>query len=442
MKNIVHKKWTWILGLTGFIFLGAQLLRPKMDNPPVEVEITVPDSIKSILQKACYDCHSNETKLAWFDKITPVNWVVASDIRKGRKAFNFSEWNNFSKDRQKGILFESLNHIHFGIMPLRQYIFLHPGAKIDEKEINVLESYLSTLMMIPVPDTMKISAWNVQYSKWIKGVNISKNVKPSPNGISFMADYKDWTAISSTERLDDGRMRLIMGNDIAVNAIKANHINPWPDGTAFAKIAWTMVADSSENIYTGEFKQVAFMIKDKTKYSSTEGWGFAQWENGIELVPHGENVTYTTGCVNCHKPMKDNDFVFTMPLDPAKEHALEDKVICSFINKKEGTMSILLGNKIAVGFARSNTGSNYPPGAALTLVTWNRKKDEHWFGAYIPDVMQSMEKLRFDGMGKSVYSPAYEVYRGNSLKKIDSYDLKDVKERTNYILSLRASVMP
>ena len=442
MKNILRKKLTWILAMIGFIFLGVQLIRPKMDNPPVASEITVPGSIKAVLQNACYDCHSNETKLAWFDKITPANWLVASDIREGRKVFNFSEWNNLTKDRQKGILFESLNHIQFGIMPLRQYTFLHPKAKIDKKEINLLESYLNTLMIVPVPDTTKTKAWNLQYSKWIQGVNTSQDVKPSPNGISFMADYKDWTAISSTERLDDGRMRLIMGNGIAVNAIKTNHINPWPDGTAFAKIAWTMVADSSGNIHTGEFKQVAFMIKDKAKYSSTEGWGFAQWENGIELVPHGQNVMYTTGCVNCHKPMKDNDFVFTMPLDLAKEHVLEDKMICSFINKKEGTMSILYGNKIAVGFARSHTGNNYPPGAILTLVTWNRKKDDHWFGAYIPDVIQSMEKLLFDDAGKPAYSPTYEMYAGNPLIKIDGYNLNNVKERLNYILSMRASVMP
>ena len=33
-------------------------------------------------------------------------------------------------------------------------------------------------------------------------------------------------------------MRVILGNDTAIKAIAENHINPWPNGTNFAKIAW------------------------------------------------------------------------------------------------------------------------------------------------------------------------------------------------------------
>ena len=113
-------------------------------------------------------------------------------------------------------------------------------------------------------------------------------------------------------------------------AIKTNHINLWPNGSDSAKIARMQVVDSSGNIHAGEFKQVAFMIKDKDKYSSTLGWEFAQWVNGTQLEPYGKNVLFTTKCVNCHKPIKNNDFVFTMPLNLKTEHALEDKVICSF----------------------------------------------------------------------------------------------------------------
>ena len=422
--------------------LGIQFIRPKIETPPVSADVAVPDSVKEILANACYDCHSNETRLSWFDKITPANWLVAKDIREGRKVLNFSEWDKLAKDRQKGILFESLNHMHYKTMPLRDYIFMHPGAKIDSVEINSLQSYLKALLLISAPDTLKSKAWDDQYAKWIHKETTPQNSKPSPNGIGFMPDYKNWVAVSSTDRSDDGRLRIITANGIAINAIKNKNTNPWPDGSAFAKIAWTQVFDSSGIIHAGEFKQVAFMIKDKKKYSSTGGWGFAQWEDGTLLMPHGKDVLFAQGCINCHKPMKENDFVFTMPVKLETTPALEDKVICSLVNGEEHTMSTLYGNDIAARFARAHSGNNYPAGATLTLVTWFQKEDSHWFGAKIPGVIKSIEKLLFIEPGNERVQPAYEEYAGASLKKIETNNLKDVNGRVNFILSQRASVLP
>jgi len=227
LKNLLHKKWLRVLILViTVLFLSIQFIRPRMDNPVVTAEIMAPGSVKMILINACYDCHSNETKLSWFDKITPANWVVADDIREGRKVLNFSEWDSLTKDQQRGELFESLNHMQFKVMPLQRYTFLHPAAKIGVAEINSMKSYLSTLMIMQRPDTAKTRAWNEQYYGWIQGTMAPRDVKPAPNGIAFMPGYKDWVAISSTERSDDGRLRIIMGNNIAVNAIKTNHINP------------------------------------------------------------------------------------------------------------------------------------------------------------------------------------------------------------------------
>ena len=76
----------------------------------------------------------------------------------------------------------------------------------------------------------------------------------------------------------------------------------------------TKYRSSSGNIQSGEFKQIAFMLKDAVKYRKTEGWGFSQWDNGLELTTHGKTIMFTTDCVNCHKPMKNYDYVFTLPV--------------------------------------------------------------------------------------------------------------------------------
>jgi hypothetical protein len=138
-------------------------------------------------------------------------------------------------------------------------------------------------------------------------------VPPAPNGIAFLPDYKNWKAISSTERFDNRTVRQILGNDIAVRAIAENHINPWPDGAAFAKVAWFEQADEKGLVRPGAFFQVEFMIRDAKKYAGTLGWGWARWR-GAELAPYGKDASFTNECVGCHSPLAGTNYVFTMPI--------------------------------------------------------------------------------------------------------------------------------
>jgi hypothetical protein len=52
-------------------------------------DLSAPDQVKAILQRACYDCHSNQTRLAWFDQPVPAYWLVVRDVKAGRKVLNF-----------------------------------------------------------------------------------------------------------------------------------------------------------------------------------------------------------------------------------------------------------------------------------------------------------------------------------------------------------------
>lgn len=293
-------------------FIGIQFIRPQIDHPSVTADIDAPPAVKAVLRKACYDCHSNETQLAWFDKITPANWLVASHIREGRQLLNFSQWDSIPKDQQKAKLFECLNQMAFDRMPIPQYTMLHPEAKLSPADITVLQDYLSGQFVAGLPDSTKAIAANKQFNAWL-GAPLTPSVKPAPNGIGFFPEYKNWQAISTTQRLDNGTMRVIMGNEVAIKAIREQQINPWPDGTIFAKIAWDEQIDTQGNIIPGEFKQVEFMIKDKHTYADTDGWGWARWK-GMQLQPYGKNAMFTMECTGCHKPMRDNDFVFTKPI--------------------------------------------------------------------------------------------------------------------------------
>ncbi len=310
----------WIVAVLFVGFIAIQFIRPKLTNPPVTAELQAPSEVKAVLRNSCYNCHSNETRLSWFDEFAPPYWLVASDVKEARSHLNFSEIAKLPAAQQKGFLFEAVNMIQLGAMPLPSYLKAHPGAAVTAEQLAVLRNYLST-----PPDAAQLAATaakapadaaaaDAEYGKWLQNSGPATGVSPEFNGVAFMPDYKNWKAISSTDRWDNHTMREILGNDIAVKAIAEHNINPWPDGTAFAKVAWQQTQPDDKGIVkTGAFYQVEFMVKDAKKYASTEGWGWGRWR-GDDLKPYGKDAGFQNECTTCHAPMQKNDYVYTMPI--------------------------------------------------------------------------------------------------------------------------------
>lgn len=302
-----------VFALLGCLIILQFIDRPQIVNPPVTGDIEALAQVKAIFRKACYDCHSNETNLRWYDKINPVYWKVAQDVKEGREGMNFSSWKTMAAPDQKAKLWEAINQIQAGAMPIKSYEIVHSSAKVSAADLTVLKNYLLGLVKNKPADTSKTNALAKQYQKWAKDGIIKNDPPKSLNGIEYIPDYKNWKVVTTSDRFDNGSMRVITGNDIAIKAIKENHINPWPNGTIFAKIGWDKITDENGNVKTGAFKQVEFMIKDDKKYASTAGWGFARFKTP-KLLPYGKTKLFATECVNCHRPMSNNDFVFTLPV--------------------------------------------------------------------------------------------------------------------------------
>jgi len=199
-------------------------------------------------------------------------------------------------------------------MPLPQYRIAHPDAAVKPEALAVLRAYLGPPSEIKAADPAQVSAADAQYNRWVPSGNATaNNVQPEFNGVAFLPDYKNWQAISSTDRFDNHTMREILRNDVAVKAIAENHINPWPDGTAFAKVTWQQQPDENGFIHAGAFIQTELMIRDSKKYASTKGWGWGRWR-GTDLKPYGKDASFTNECVACHEPVRQNDYVYTMPI--------------------------------------------------------------------------------------------------------------------------------
>lgn len=136
----------------------------------------------------------------------------------------------------------------------------------------------------------------------------------APNGIELPAGYKDWRLIAPSHRSDNNTLRVVLGNDVAIAAARANRVNPWPDGTVLAKLVWKDATHPNWPTATvpGAFVHAEFMIKDAKKYAATGGWGYARWL-GTEQKPFGKDAAFAQECVACHTPVKSNDYVFTHP---------------------------------------------------------------------------------------------------------------------------------
>lgn len=137
---------------------------------------------------------------------------------------------------------------------------------------------------------------------------------PAPNGIRLPEAYKDWRVLAPSYRTDKKHVRVIIGNDAAIQAARAGKTNPWPDGAVLGKLVWKEKTDAAwpTALVPGEFVHAEFMVKDAKKYAATGGWGYARW-TGLDQKPYGKDANFAQECVACHTPVKSNDYVFTHP---------------------------------------------------------------------------------------------------------------------------------
>jgi hypothetical protein len=269
------------------------------------------------------------------------------------------------------ILFEAVNQIQTGVMPLPRYRRLHPEAIVTAGDLAVLRKYLLVASLAEPATQRDVDAADAQYHRWISAGRRSLQPQSAPNGIPFPSGYKNWKVISSTDRTDQNTFKIILGNDVAMRAISDHNINPWPDGTVLAKVLWQQEPERQGVTRTGEFGHAGFMIKDSRKYASTAGWGWAQW-NGIELKPLGKDPTFVNECVACHAPLRKNDYVFTTPIaGNIAVNQLNWGVITSGVDRKSSTF----GNDAAVRYARNNVRQYYPADSAIAVATWHQQED-------------------------------------------------------------------
>jgi len=116
---------------------------------------------------------------------------------------------------------------------------------------------------------------------------------------------------------------------------------------------------------------------------------------------------------------------------------LQEKVITSWLDRKNGTMSTLYGNELAIQHARTSAAADYPNGSVLSLVTWKEQEDPRWFGGRIPQRPTSVEIVTVHAAPDQY---TYQRFENSPLKKVDEHVAP--YDRAAYLLNQRAAVMP
>ncbi len=114
--------------------LLAQAIRIQKSNPPVSADISTDPAVKHLLQRACYNCHSNETVWPWYSNVAPASWLVASDVNEGRRQLNFSEWGTYNRDTQARKLKAISEEVKDGDMPPWYYSMMHRESHLTPEE--------------------------------------------------------------------------------------------------------------------------------------------------------------------------------------------------------------------------------------------------------------------------------------------------------------------
>lgn len=306
-----YKRIYLVLGSMILLFSILQLFNKPIAARPVTGKIDLPKEVMVILKRSCFDCHSNEQNLKWYDQVAPLAWVAKKDVDRARKVLNFSELGQLSAAEHKGKMYAILNMMQAGKMPLPSYTVLHPSAKISQADIQIVKNYtLSLSGDLPT----KVSPEKPFVVQSQMAGNIPDTFPISPNGVKYTDAFKKWKVVSMST-LFDNSIRVIFGNSIAVGAIETENLHPWPDGSIIVKAVWEQTANENGDIRAGKFINAQFMEKNSHRYKNTEGWGFAKF-SGNKLIPTGKTAGFAKqSCISCHRQLAESTgYLFDVPL--------------------------------------------------------------------------------------------------------------------------------
>lgn len=133
-------------GLIGVQFVRSPRNEGVAEGPAsIVLQQAVPAPVKNILERACYDCHSNRTSYPWYASIQPIAWWLSQHVTEGKTELNFSEFGRYDAKRAVRKLQSAADEVREHGMPLKSYLLMHPEARLTDTERTLVANWAEDL---------------------------------------------------------------------------------------------------------------------------------------------------------------------------------------------------------------------------------------------------------------------------------------------------------
>ncbi len=133
-----------VVGLVVVVLAAFQVVPVERSNPPEHRDPDIPADARAVLERACYDCHSNRTQRPWYAHVAPVSWLISHDVTEARAKMNLSTWHEVPAGRRRHMAEESLEEAAEGHMPPKLYRLLHRDATLTDADLDALARWSGT----------------------------------------------------------------------------------------------------------------------------------------------------------------------------------------------------------------------------------------------------------------------------------------------------------
>jgi len=122
---------------------------PGRTNPPVatseslEANAQLTAEVRGIVDRACRDCHTNQTEWPWYSHVPPAGWLVIDHVNHGRSHLNFSRWATYPPAERQRLLEDVCTLASEGEMPVPSYLWMHEEARLSADDVTALCAWAS-----------------------------------------------------------------------------------------------------------------------------------------------------------------------------------------------------------------------------------------------------------------------------------------------------------
>jgi hypothetical protein len=135
----MFKKLLIAVGAATVAAIGGSLIHPfgatsSGANQAIFRDAQIDPETLALLQRACQNCHSQNTEWPWYSHVAPVSWLLAHDVQQARSHMNLSNWQDYSTDDRLRLLSAIGSVLRNRAMPPQRYLLLHAEARLGDEE--------------------------------------------------------------------------------------------------------------------------------------------------------------------------------------------------------------------------------------------------------------------------------------------------------------------